>query len=159
MHLILGGDEKGKPSNPSPSRSIREITRERMFAPLLFPNPPKSKPLLLLSNAINHREGEKKWKREPPQPHAMQQQPMPMPAQAPPTAGITTEQIQKVPPLCPPPPFLFRFLAPVRVRRPRFLGGFFWGAKDLISFFIFARPPRMVLGLPAFDSIRGGLGS
>uniref|UniRef100_A0A0E0BSZ2 SS18 N-terminal domain-containing protein n=1 Tax=Oryza glumipatula TaxID=40148 RepID=A0A0E0BSZ2_9ORYZ len=25
----------------------------------------------------------------------MQQQPMPMPAQAPPTAGITTEQIQK----------------------------------------------------------------
>lgn len=57
------------------------------------------------------------------------------------------------------PLFLFRFLAPVRVRRPRFLGGFFWGAKDLISFFIFARPPRMVLGLPAFDSIRGGLGS
>lgn len=62
-------------------------------------------------------------------------------------------------PTPPPPPFLFRFLAPVRVRRPRFLGGFFWGAKDLISFFIFARPPRMVLGLPAFDSIRGGLGS
>lgn len=59
---------------------------------------------LLLSNAINHREGEKKWKREPPRPHAMQQQPMPMPAQAPPTAGITTEQIQKVPPLCPPHP-------------------------------------------------------
>lgn len=137
MHLILGGDEKGKPSNPSPSRSIREITRERMFAPLLFPNPPKSKPLLLLSNAINHREGEKKWKREPPQPHAMQQQPMPMPAQAPPTAGITTEQIQKVPPLCPPPPLSLPVLGPGSGAPPSLLGRVFLGGKRFDLFFYF----------------------
>lgn len=37
--------------------------------------------------------------------------------------------------------------------------GFFGGQKIWSLFFIFARPPRMVLGLPAFDSIRGGLGS
>lgn len=99
---------------------------------IALPKPSKVQtPLLLLSNAINHREGEK-WKREPPQPqpHAMQQQPMPMPAQAPPTAGITTEQIQKVPPLCPPPPPLsLPVLGPGSGAPPSLLGRVFLGGK------------------------------